>query len=187
MHLRRCAVLWLEPRELAHFDLDALMAGETGVVSRMEALDGDPIAGQMQTILRAEAERIAGKPGQATRKLEELASSETGLVLAHSTLMRSYLASGDDAKAVVQAKWLTSHRGRAYVERASDEMLTVVEVVDTTDALLVQAEAAARRGDRAEAQTMRARFVAAWNPATLPDSIRARLLRLDENSASTSP
>ena len=36
MHLRRCAVLWLEPRELAHFDLDALMAGETGVVSRMQ-------------------------------------------------------------------------------------------------------------------------------------------------------
>ena len=163
------------------------LQGVIATISRMEALDGDPIAGQMQTILRAEAERIAGKPGQATRKLEELASSETGLVLAHSTLMRSYLASGDDAKAVVQAKWLTSHRGRAYVERASDEMLTVVEVVDTTDALLVQAEAAARRGDRAEAQTMRARFVAAWNPATLPDSIRARLLRLDENSASTSP
>ena len=36
MRLRRCAVLWLEPRELARFQLDALLAGATGVVSRMQ-------------------------------------------------------------------------------------------------------------------------------------------------------
>lgn len=36
MRLRRCAVLWLEPRELAHFDLRALLSGGTGVVSRMQ-------------------------------------------------------------------------------------------------------------------------------------------------------
>lgn len=36
MRLRRCAVLWLEPRELAHFELQGLLAGGTGVVSRMQ-------------------------------------------------------------------------------------------------------------------------------------------------------
>ena len=36
MRLRRCAALWLEPRELAHFDLDDLLSGGTGVVSRMQ-------------------------------------------------------------------------------------------------------------------------------------------------------
>lgn len=36
MRLRRCAVLWLEPRELAHFELRALLSGGTGVVSRMQ-------------------------------------------------------------------------------------------------------------------------------------------------------
>jgi len=36
MRVRRCAVLWLEPREVAHFELDALLAGGTGVVSRMQ-------------------------------------------------------------------------------------------------------------------------------------------------------
>lgn len=36
MRLRRCAVLWLEPRELARFDLDVLLAGGTGVASRMQ-------------------------------------------------------------------------------------------------------------------------------------------------------
>lgn len=35
MLIRRCAVLWLEPRETAHFELEALLAGGTGIVSRM--------------------------------------------------------------------------------------------------------------------------------------------------------
>ena len=36
MRIRRCTTLWLEPREVAQFDLDALLAGGTGVVSRMQ-------------------------------------------------------------------------------------------------------------------------------------------------------
>lgn len=36
MKIRRCAVLWLEPREVAHFELDALLAGGTGVVSAIQ-------------------------------------------------------------------------------------------------------------------------------------------------------
>jgi len=35
MQVRRCAVLWLEPREVAHFELDVLLGGGTGVVSEM--------------------------------------------------------------------------------------------------------------------------------------------------------
>ena len=35
MQVRRCVVAWLEPREVAHFDLDDLLAGGTGVVSRL--------------------------------------------------------------------------------------------------------------------------------------------------------
>ena len=42
MLLRRCAVLWLEPRELAHFDLAGLLAGDTGVESRMQWLAHAP-------------------------------------------------------------------------------------------------------------------------------------------------
>jgi putative peptide maturation dehydrogenase len=33
MQLRRCAIAWLEPRDVAHFDLDDLLAGGTGVHS----------------------------------------------------------------------------------------------------------------------------------------------------------
>lgn len=35
MLIRRCAVVWLEPREVATFELDDLLAGGTGVVSRL--------------------------------------------------------------------------------------------------------------------------------------------------------
>ncbi len=35
MRIRRCTTLWLEPRETAHFDLESLLAGGTGVVSAM--------------------------------------------------------------------------------------------------------------------------------------------------------
>lgn len=36
MRLRRCAVMWLEPREIAHLDLEALLGGGTGVASEMQ-------------------------------------------------------------------------------------------------------------------------------------------------------
>lgn len=36
MRIRRCAALWLEPREESQFDLTALLEGGTGVVSRMQ-------------------------------------------------------------------------------------------------------------------------------------------------------
>lgn len=35
MQIRRCTVAWLEPREVATFELDDLLAGGTGVVSRL--------------------------------------------------------------------------------------------------------------------------------------------------------
>ncbi|MEO6226560.1 MAG: putative peptide maturation dehydrogenase [Thermomonas sp.] len=35
MQVRRCAVVWLEPREVARFEMDDLLAGGTGVVSRL--------------------------------------------------------------------------------------------------------------------------------------------------------
>jgi len=42
MRIRRCAVLWLEPREVAHFELERLLAGGTGVVSRVQWLAHAP-------------------------------------------------------------------------------------------------------------------------------------------------
>lgn len=42
MRLRRCALLWLEPREIATFDLGGVLAGGTGVRARMQWLAHAP-------------------------------------------------------------------------------------------------------------------------------------------------
>lgn len=42
MRLRRCALLWLEPREIATFDLAGVFAGGTGVRARMQWLAHAP-------------------------------------------------------------------------------------------------------------------------------------------------
>jgi putative peptide maturation dehydrogenase len=42
MRLRRCALLWLEPREVATFDLGGVLAGGTGVQARMQWLAHAP-------------------------------------------------------------------------------------------------------------------------------------------------
>ena len=42
MQARRCGVLWLEPREVAHFELDDLLSGGTGVISDMRWLAHAP-------------------------------------------------------------------------------------------------------------------------------------------------
>lgn len=56
MRVRRCAVLWLEPREVAHFELERLLAGDTGVVSRMQWFAHAP---QLAAPLEVEADDVA--------------------------------------------------------------------------------------------------------------------------------
>src|SRR5687768_5821901 len=56
MRIRRCAVLWLEPREVAHFELDALLAGGTGVVSRMQWFAHTP---QWPAAVEVDADEVA--------------------------------------------------------------------------------------------------------------------------------
>ncbi len=56
MRVRRCAVLWLEPRETAHFDLTELLAGNTGVVSAMQWFAHAP---QLEAPLPVDADDVA--------------------------------------------------------------------------------------------------------------------------------
>ncbi len=56
MRVRRCSVLWLEPRETAHFDLAALLAGGTGVVSAMQWFAHAP---QLEAPLPVDADDVA--------------------------------------------------------------------------------------------------------------------------------
>jgi len=103
-------------------------------VAKIPDTAGYPLAVQVQVVLGAELERIAGAPGDMTRRLRALAQRDDALALVHATLMRSELAAGDGAGASVQARWLAAHRGRAYVERPAEELLSPISVVDSTPA-----------------------------------------------------
>ena len=46
MRIRRCKDLWLEPRETAHVDLEALLSGATGVVTALRWFAHAPPLGQ---------------------------------------------------------------------------------------------------------------------------------------------
>lgn len=110
----------------------ALARSCAGRVDAMPGVAGYPMVAQMQRVLAAEIERIGRSPGKATQRLRELAGSDTALVLVHSALRRSALASGDASEAAAQSSWLAGHRGRAYAERPADGMLKVFSVADTT-------------------------------------------------------
>lgn len=55
MRVRRCGVLWLEPREVAQFHLDDLLAGGTGVISRRQWFAHAP---QLPSPLEVDAETV---------------------------------------------------------------------------------------------------------------------------------
>ena len=84
MQLRRCAVAWLEPREIARFDLDDLLAGGTGVQGQVRwfahaphlaapiELDGDAVAvlGSVGPARWVEADALRAQHGaQAVQRL----------------------------------------------------------------------------------------------------------------------
>ncbi len=142
--------------------------------------DGFPLVEQMQVVLHAESERIAGKPGSALARLRGLASRPEAIVPVHSALMRSLASAGDPRGAQAEAGWLDSHRGQAYVERSVADLVLPVNVFDTSLALLVRAEAAAQLPDHGQVQRMRARIVDAWDGQQLPASLQARLHALPD-------
>jgi hypothetical protein len=134
-----------------------------------------PLLGQAQVVLRAELARIEGRPGDAMALLRPLVRRPEAIVPAHAAMLRAGLAAGDTAEARVEAEWLASHRGRAYIERSFNDLAHVFNVADTTLALLAGGELALRRGDRAAAAAYAKRFIAAWDATQLPAPLARRL------------
>jgi hypothetical protein len=137
-----------------------------------------PMMEQMRTVLLSEADRLDGRPGAAVARLVPLAARNDGIVPVHSALLRALRATGDTAAALEQARWLQHHRGRAYVERVAGDMLQVLDVADTTLAMLDEAELERQRGNAARSDAARAAFLRAWPVEGLAADVRARLSAL---------
>lgn len=126
----------------------------------VQAID-DPAAVQLLTIVQAGQLRLSGKPVEAIRMLRPLLKGDE-LFQAHSALRAAFAAAGQDEDALREDRWLAAHRGLAYIETSGSQTLQIVNVADTTLALLDQAEDLKRLGREPEARQQAEAFRRAW-------------------------
>lgn len=109
---------------LAAYGNDAAgVAAALRVTGGSKAIDDFPTLRQLQQAVLAEQERLAGKPQAAAARLRPLAMRADALVAVHWALMRAQEAVGNAEAAQAQARWLATHRGRAFAESTTTDVL----------------------------------------------------------------
>src|SRR5690606_36372810 len=98
------------------------------LAERFHALDDYPLMVQLQAVLEAELARVDGRPLDAANRLRGVAAGDDAMVVTHFSLQRALAAAGDAEGAGEQAAWLDGHRGRAYIERPGNDLLSPVAV-----------------------------------------------------------
>ena len=94
-----------------------------------------PTVAQLQQVLMAEQERLAGKPQAAVVRLAPLATDDKALVAVHWALMRAASDTGDAGTAAAQASWLATHRGRIFAESTTSDVLRFFNVAVSAESL----------------------------------------------------
>jgi len=138
---------------------------------------GYPALADMLAIAQAEM-ALAGKASSTA--LAALQPRLTGeeLYQLHETLLRVYRQQGDFAAGLREAKWLTSHRGRAYLEWNSMYILQPANVMNSNLAMLSAAELAVSAGNEELARDWLGKFDDAWPKAKELLFLRPRLQAL---------
>ncbi len=113
----------------------ALVAEALQAVSGSAAVRDYPTLAQLQQVVLAEQERIAGKPAAAVARLRLLAGRDDALVAVHWAMQRAQQATGDTGAAAVQARWLATHRGRAFAESTTTDVLRFFNAAAAAQAL----------------------------------------------------
>ncbi|MUV13051.1 putative peptide modification system cyclase [Noviluteimonas gilva] len=142
-------------------------------------IDGSGIAGyppltDMREALLAERDRLANKPALAVARLKPLAARAETSFPVHAALLRAARAADDTTTARAEARWIASHRGRAYVEMGLDYLPSMLNLADSNVALLEMAELSNADGNSADAAQSLQQFERAWPRATLPPSLAQR-------------
>jgi putative peptide modification system cyclase len=132
----------------------------------------------LQAIAAAEVEWRLGRADDAIQHLEPTVDGSE-LYLTHVALADAYTAAGRREDAFKQAQWLDAHRGRAYLEINSEQILQALNVAESDLALLRMAELAHASGRDDEADKMLSAFDAVWPRTDQPPSAVARSDALD--------
>jgi len=141
---------------------------------------GFPNLEHMLVIVQAEQMRVEGHADQASRLLEASIDG-TELYLTHAALADAYIAAGQSDKAIGEARWLLEHRGRAYLEWNSFQLLQTRNIIESNIAYLRMAEADHALGKDEDARKQMASFAAIWHTAALPARIASRAAKVRVN------
>lgn len=147
-------------------------------LAKSKDVAGYPLMLQMREVLLAEQDRLSGKPKLALTRLSELEQADGTLIAARVALVRAARDSQEPTLALRQLRWIAHHRGRAYVEWGTEQLLTPVNITETTLAHLEAAELLSQLGRKNEARRELTTFQAAWPEAQLPDYLRQRIARV---------
>jgi hypothetical protein len=138
---------------------------------------GYPNLEHLQAIAEAEVATREGRAAEAVARLESTLDG-TELYLTHVALADAYTAAGRADDALREAQWLAAHRGRAYMEINSYQILQARNVAESDIAVLRMAELAHALGHDEEAQKQLAAFDAIWPRDTQPPLVAERAKRL---------
>jgi putative peptide modification system cyclase len=164
----------------------AYLAARSGAVELAESILGEigaladaseyPNTTNLAAIARAEVQRARGNADRAVALLRPFAS-DTGLYLTRVALRDAYAAAGQPAEALEQALWLSQHRGRAYAEDSLLQVLSLLNVLESTQSLLAAAEYSHALQRGADVQKYLSAFERAW-PAPPAQALLTRMAAL---------
>ncbi|MGH8173091.1 MAG: putative peptide modification system cyclase, partial [Rhodanobacteraceae bacterium] len=137
-----------------------------------------PMLYGMRRVADAEIARAASHPDQAIAILKPLLNGRE-LYVAHIALMDAYADAGDNAAALDTARWLATHRGRAFTEYGSEWVLVPFDVAQSNIAILRAAELELALGQRTEARRDLDAFRRDWSAALNDTDFAARANRVD--------
>jgi len=141
-------------------------AGDVELAKRALAAAGAepsdiPLLDNLRGVAEAEVERASDRPQSAVAILKPLVNGSE-LYVTHVALMDAYADTHESAKALEEARWLSSHRGRAYLENSVQQLLTPFNVAESDIALLNAAEFSLALGDKTDARKSLDAFRHAW-------------------------
>jgi putative peptide modification system cyclase len=166
----------------------AAHAGDTALAKQAVAIAGPatdadmPMLDNLLDVAQAEIDRASGEPKDAIAILTPLVNGSE-LYITHVALMAAYTDAHDQAAALTEARWLSTHRGRAYFESNMQLMLEPFNVAESNLARLRTAELSNALGDKVAAQKSMAEFLSAWPQAAQLAWLALRLRALQYPSA----
>lgn len=147
-------------------------------VSAYDPQDTYPANEQMLRITKAEILRASGHPDQAIESLKSTIDG-TELYLTHVALMDAYRDAKEYHSALSEARWLQTHRGRAYTEYNSEWVLSAFDVAQSDLALLDAAEFSVALKDQKSAQYYLSSFRGAWSQSDNSALIASRVKKVE--------